>query len=247
MAEQNRTIQAPPRGFDINPRGPGGGGPGIMMNIPQKARDFRGTFKRLAAYLKPQSKTIVIIVLIAVASTVFSIVSPKLIANNITNPLVTAITTKTADWNTIIRWIAIIACIYVISAFLSFLSMFIAAKMSQRVVFDMRKDLKAKLNTLPLKFFDNSSTGNTLSVITNDIDTISTTLQQSITQIISSVITIIGVFIMMLTISFWMSLVALVSIPAFAVFTGIIMKKSQKQFAVQQSELGKLNGHIEEN
>ena len=230
----------------MNMRGPRG--PMTMGGIPEKAKDFKGTLKRLIHYLRPQIKIIITMILIAILSTIFIIAAPKLIAANITNPLIKAIATKgaSANWNSIIKWIVIIACIYVLSAFFSFISYFISVKMSQKVVYTMRNDVKAKLNKLPLKFFDNTSTGNTLSVITNDIDTISTTLQQSITQIITSIITIIGVFIMMLTISVWMSLITLVSIPAFALFTGMIMKKSQKQFKLQQSELGRLNGHIEE-
>lgn len=229
----------------VNPRGLDFG----LNAIPEKPKHFKKTFKRLANYLKPQLTTIIIMIIIAAISTVFLIASPKLIANNITNPLITAISTKGAnvDWDRIISWIVIITGIYVVSAFFSFLATYISVKMSQRVVYKMREEIKTKLNKLPLKFFDNSSTGNTLSVITNDIDTISTTLQQSITQIITSVITIIGVFIMMISISFWMSLIMLVTVPAFAFFTRIIIKKSQKQFKLQQSELGKLNGHIEEN
>lgn len=244
-AAENKNT-APPKGINVSPRG--GNMPGMNM-IPQKAKDFKGTFKRLAAYLKPQMKTIIVMIILSVLSTIFMIASPKLMANNITNPLVTAISTKgaAADWDKIISWIVIIASIYVIASFLNFLATYVSVKMSQRVVYKMREQIKTKLNKVPLKFFDNTSTGNTLSVITNDIDTVSTTLQQSITQIITSIITIIGVFVMMLTISVWMSLITLVSVPAFALFTRFIMKKSQKQFIAQQAELGRLNGHIEEN
>ena len=230
---------------NMNPRGFNRGGMGMPA---EKPKDFKGTLKRLINFLKPQKKTIILMIIIAMVSTVFAIVAPKLIAQKITNPLIYAISTKGADtdWNLIISWIVIITVIYVLSSFFAFLSNYMSVKMAQSVVYKLRSDVKAKLDKLPLKYFDNSSTGNTLSIITNDIDTISNTLQQSINQIITSVITIIGVFIMMLTISVWMSLITLVSIPAFALFTGIIMKKSQKQFIRQQSELGRLNGHIEE-
>jgi ATP-binding cassette subfamily B multidrug efflux pump len=229
-------------------RGGPGGGPAMLAVPAQKAKDFKGTLKKLLAYLKPQINVLVIIIIFAVLSTVFAIAAPKIIAANITNPLAKAISTRgaSADWNAIFTWIVIIAAIFVVANFLSFLSNFISVKLSQNVVYKMRNDIKAKLNKLPLKYYDNTSTGNTLSVITNDIDLISTTLQQSLTQIITSIVTVIGVFIMMLTISIWMSLVTLLTIPAFSIFTIIIMKKSQTQFIRQQANLGELNGHIEE-
>ena len=207
---------------NMNPRGFNRGGMGMPA---EKPKDFKGTLKRLINFLKPQKKTIILMIIIAMVSTVFAIVAPKLIAQKITNPLIYAISTKGADtdWNLIISWIVIITVIYVLSSFFAFLSNYMSVKMAQSVVYKLRSDVKAKLDKLPLKYFDNSSTGNTLSIITNDIDTISNTLQQSINQIITSVITIIGVFIMMLTISVWMSLITLVSIPAVAHFNGIIM------------------------
>ncbi|MDD4002793.1 MAG: ABC transporter ATP-binding protein, partial [Clostridia bacterium] len=242
---QNRQAPMQNKKTDGFARGPRRGGFAVPS---QKAKDFKGTLKKLLRYLKPQINILVVIIFVAILSTIFSIAAPKLIASNITNPLVTAISSNgaIADWNSIIKWIIILAAIYTLSAFLSFLSHFIAVKLSQAVVYNMRKDIKAKLNKLPLKYYDNSTIGNTLSVITNDIDLISTTLQQSLTQIITSVITIIGVFIMMLTISVLLALITLLAMPAFAIFTVIIMKKSQKQFILQQKNLGDLNGHIEE-
>lgn len=237
------------------PQGPRGGGPMGMggMGMPvQKAKDFKGTLKRLTGYLAPRKYQLVAVLFTAILSTVFSIVSPKIMGKATTKLFegmygkMMKIPGASIDFTYIGQIIIWLICLYVISALFSYVQQYIMAGVSQKVVYDMRTQVNEKLNRLPLKYFDGRTHGEILSRVTNDIDNISTTLQQSLTQLITSIITIIGVIVMMLSINIWLTLIVLVTLPLSFIVTILIAKKSQVYFANQQKTLGELNGHVEE-
>jgi len=228
-----------------------GGGRGFGMPV-EKARDFRGTFKRLVKYFKPRKYKLLIMLVMAVLSTVFNIVSPK-VMGMITTKLFEGFLMKIQgvpgariDFDYILQIILILAALYIISALFSFIQQYIMAGVAQETVRDMREDINRKISRLPLKYFDSRAHGEILSRVTNDIDNISNTLQQSLNQIITAVVTILGIFIMMLTISPLMTLIAVVILPVSFFVTKSITSRSHKYFAGQQRELGDLSGHVEE-
>ncbi|BEH91916.1 MAG: ABC transporter ATP-binding protein [Turicibacter sp.] len=218
-----------------------------------KAKDFKGSLLRLGKYLKPYRVGLVIVFVAAIMSVVFSIVSPKIMAK-ITDELMRPILEMVGgnvsplpiDFSYIFKIILILIGLYVLSAAFNYLQQFIMAGISQKVVYDLRRDIDEKLARLPLKFFDSHTNGELLSRFTNDVDNISGTLQQSITQVITSVTTVIGVLFMMLTISPLLTVVSIIVIPLSGVLMMLVIKRSQKYFIGQQKELGDLNGHIEE-
>lgn len=226
-------------------RGPMGGGPMGMARPGEKAKDFKSGFKRLLRYLRPELPVIAAMLVLAMFSAAFSILGPRTMGN-ITNELQRGITSGSMDMNYIIRTAATVGVLYFASAVLSMIASFLSAGVAQKVVYRMRRDIKEKMTRLPVKYYDESSTGNLLSRITNDVDTIYNTLQQSLTQSISSAMTLIGIAVMMLTISGYLTLITLATLPLFMVVTMVIAKKSQKRFAAQQKKLGELNGYIEE-
>ena len=213
----------------------------------QKAKDFKGTLVRLSKYLKPYRVGLVVVAIAAITSVIFSIISPKIMAK-ITDELIRPIlelvggnpTPSPIDFSYIWNIVVIL-----IAAF-SYLQQFIMAGVSQKVVYDLRRDIDEKLARLPLKFFDSHTHGELLSRFTNDVDNISATLQQSITQVITSVTTVVGVLIMMLTISPILTLISIIVIPLSGILMMMVVKRSQKYFIGQQKKLGELNGHIEE-
>jgi ATP-binding cassette subfamily B multidrug efflux pump len=233
--------------------GPMGRGPMGMMGMPvEKAKDFRGTVRRLLGYLQPFKLQLMIVLLMAILATLFSILGPK-IMGNATTKLFEGMIAKfqhipgaAIDFAGIGQILLILAGLYAISSFFNYLTQYIMTGIAQRTVFNMRRDVDEKLSRLPLKFFDARTHGEILSRVTNDVDNISNTLQQSVTQIITSVITIIGVVIMMLTISLWMTLIALVVLPVSLFVAAKVGSRSQKYFIGQQRYLGQLNGHVEE-
>jgi len=234
-------------------RGPMGMGMGMGMGAPvQKAKDFKGTLKRLLGYLGPRRYRLLAVVFLAMLSTVFTIVGPKILGKA-TTKLFEGIMMKfrhvpgaQVDFHYIGQILLLLAGLYVISALFGYMQQFIMAGVAQTTVFDMRNDVSEKLSRLPLKFFDSRTHGEILSRVTNDVDNIATTLQQSLTQLITSAATLVGVVIMMLTISPVMTLIAIVTLPLSFVVTVSIAKRSQKHFAAQQKALGELNGHVEE-
>lgn len=233
-------------------RGPMGGGP-MMMGMPvEKAKDFKGTLKRLIQYLKPHRYRLIAVFFMAILGTVFGIFSPK-IMGKATTKLFEGLIQKfmhipgaKVDFDYIWHIMLVLIGLYLLSSFFTYIQQYIMAGVAQRTVFNMRKDLNDKLTRLPLKYFDSRTHGEILSRVTNDIDNISTTLQQSLTQLISSIVTLVGVVIMMLTISPMLTLICIVTLPLSAIVTMQITKRSQKFFASQQKELGELNGHVEE-
>lgn len=235
---------------------PQGGGPmgngGSMMMAGQKAKDFKGTFRRLLSFLKPQSRQLIIVLLAAIMSTVFMVVGPKIMGNAITKLFEGAyskfkgIPGAEIDFHTIGQLLLLLAGLYVISSLFSYIQQYIMSSVAQKTVYNLRTEINEKLEKLPLKYYDGRANGETLSRVTNDIDTIGSTLQQSVTQFITSIVTIVGIIIMMLTISPLLTLISIVSLP-FSIFViKPILKRSQKHFADQQKTLGQLNGHIEE-
>lgn len=233
--------------------GPGGfGGGHNMIMAGKKAKDFKGTLRRLLRYLKPRQNQLIAVLIAAILSTVFMVVGPKIMGNAITELFegaygkVTGVPDATINFDTIAKLLLLLAGLYVVSSIFSYIQQFIMSSVSQRTVFDLREDVNDKLKKLPLKYYDGHPVGDTLSRMTNDIDTIGSTLQQTITQFITSIVTIVGILAMMLWISPMLTLIALVSLPLSIFVIRPFLKRSQKHFANQQRTLGNLNGHIEE-
>ncbi len=231
--------------------GPGGGGPmGRGMMPGDKAKDFKGTILKLAGYLGKYKWTILIVWTLAIASTVFSILGPKILGGA-TDELFTGLMAKisgTGDINfdKIASIILSLVALYCFSALLSYLQGFVMSSVTAKVTRRLRSDINGKIHKLPLKFFDTTTHGEVLSRITNDVDTINQTLNQSMTQIITSLTSLIGIIVMMLSISWQLTLFALVMLPLSLFAVIFVVKKSQKHFVNQQKFLGKVNGHVEE-
>jgi ATP-binding cassette subfamily B protein len=246
MSEKDLKPGRPMMGFGRD------AGPHNIGKPIEKAKDFKGTLRRLLTYLKPHRVKFIIIFLAAVASTVFSIVSPKVMGQAITKLFegflmkMKGLPNATIDFKYILNIILILIGIYVISAIFNYIQQYIMADVAQKTVYDMRKDINAKLSRLPLKYFDGRTHGEILSRVTNDVDVISSTLQQGLTQLVTSVVTLVGIVIMMLTISPMLTLIALVTLPLSFLATKVIAKQSQKFFARQQKYLGQLSGQVEE-
>lgn len=237
-------------------RDPGGhgpmrrGGPMAMMQ-GDKARDFRGTMLKLIEYLGAYRKGILIAIVFAVASTVFSIAGPKILGRATTRLFegvmgIIAGTGSGIDFEFIGRIILITLGLYLSSTLFSFIQGWIMSDISMDITYRFRKDIADKINRMPFKYFDSTSQGEVLSRITNDVDTVSQTLNQSLSQIITSVVTVVGVLIMMITISWQMTLVALLIIPMSMGIVILVVRQSQKYFDQQQEYLGHVNGHVEE-
>jgi ATP-binding cassette, subfamily B, multidrug efflux pump len=229
--------------------GPMGGGPMGMKT--EKAKDFKGTMKKLISYMKPLKVSFIVVFIFAIGSAAFSIVGPKMIGNAVTSlfkGLVSKVTGEGAgiDFGYIGNTILILIGLYSISALFSFIQGFIMSGVAQKVSFNLRKEISEKINRMPLKYFDKMTHGEVLSRVTNDVDTVSQTLNQSLSQTISAFTTLIGVLIMMLTISWLMTVASVLIIPLSVVFIGLIVKKSQKYFKSQQEYLGHVNGQVEE-
>jgi len=228
----------------------GRGGPHAMMR-GEKAHDFKGTFKRLVKYLGKYNLLILGVLLIAAASTVFSIFGPKILGRATTQLFqdVAAEITGTGsgvDYMAIGRILIQVLTLYVISAFLAFLQGYIMSGVSTDITYRFRQDIAQKINKLPLQYFDKVSQGEILSRVTNDVDMVSQTLNQSLSQIITSITSVIGILVMMLTISWQMTLVALLTVPITILVINLIVHTSQKYFMQQQNYLGHVNGHVEE-
>jgi len=251
MSEQNRNNQKPTTSTPQRPRGGpmGRGGPMAMM-AGEKARDFKGTMKRLINYLGKYRIAILFTLLMAAAATAFSIVGPKILGSATTTLYegVMARISGTGDIDfTAIRNILLrVLALYLISAMFRLMQGWIMSGISIDITYRLRKDIASKINKLPLKYFDRVTQGEVLSRVTNDVDTISQTLNQSLSQIVTSTTAVIGILIMMLSIDFTMTLIALLTIPLSLVMIRIIVKHSQKYFKQQQEYLGHVNGHVEE-
>ncbi|MDY2883317.1 MAG: ABC transporter ATP-binding protein [Romboutsia timonensis] len=230
---------------------PGGMGGGHMKMGQEKAKDFKGTMKKLISYLSPYKLAILLVIVFAIGSSVFNIVGPKILGNATTKifeGLVSKVSNSGGgiDFDAIFRTLTILASLYIISSIFSFIQTFITSDISQKVSYNLRKSISEKINKLPLNYYDRKTNGEVLSRVTNDIDAISQNLNQILSQMITSATTLIGVLIMMLSISVTMTLVSLIVIPLSLVMIILVVKKSQKHFRAQQEYLGHTNGHIEE-
>lgn len=230
---------------------PGGMGGGHMKMGQEKAKDFKGTMKKLISYLSSYKLAILLVIVFAIGSSVFNIVGPKILGNATTKifeGLVSKVSNSGGgiDFDAIFRTLTILASLYIISSIFSFVQTFITSDISQKVSYNLRKSISEKINKLPLNYYDKKTNGEVLSRVTNDIDAISQNLNQILSQMITSATTLIGVLIMMLSISVTMTLVSLIVIPLSLVMIMLVVKKSQKHFRAQQEYLGHTNGHIEE-
>ncbi len=232
------------------PRQMMGRGHGMAGGPVEKPRDFKGTLRKLVAYLNPFKVTIIIVFVLAIGSTVFSIVGPKILGNA-TTELFNGILAKLAGtgdvpFDTIVRILLTALGLYAFSAVLSYLQGWLMTDVAMQVTYQLRKDVMEKINRMPFRYFDGTSYGEVLSLLTNDVDTVSQTLNQSLTQMLTSLVTVLGVLVMMLTISWQMTIVALLIVPVSMLVVMTIIKQSQKFFSQQQDYLGHVNGHVEE-
>lgn len=245
MSNTEQTTNKPPR-----MRGPMGGGPHGGHGPAEKAKDVKGTTKKLANRLSEHKIAIIIVMIFAIGSTIFSIVGPKILGNA-TTEIYTGLMNKIngtggIDFAKIGKIILFALGLYAVSALFSMIQSYIMAGVAQKVTYKIRNELTEKINKLPMKYFDKRTNGEVLSIISNDVDTLSTGLNQSITQIITSIFTIIGILVMMLSISWEMTLVSLLILPISAVILKKVIGKSQKYFVKQQEYLGHVNGQVEE-
>ena len=224
------------------------GGRGMMP--AEKAKDFRGSIARLLKYLKPYYLRLAVIILFAVSSTIFSIIGPRVLGLA-TTTLAQGLAAKYAgtggiDFDAIARILLILSGIYVLSMFFSYIQGWLMAAVTQNVTYSLRKEISEKINLLPLSYFDRKTHGEVLSRVTNDVDTVSQSLTQSIQQIFTSLVTVIGVLIMMFRISWQLTLMALIVVPLSGLAAAFVVRHSQPYFKAQQRTLGEVNGHIEE-
>lgn len=216
----------------------------------EKAKDFSGTFARLFRYLKPYYWSLLVVVIFAIASTIFAIIGPKILSKA-TDKLIAGISAKIQntggiDFTYINKILLLLLGLYLLSMLFNYVQSWITSGISQKVAYSLRKDIAGKIDRLPLSFFDKHASGDILSRITNDVDTIAQSLNQSMAQIITSTVTVVGVVIMMFTISWQLTLIALAILPVTFGILGMVMSRSQKYYIGQQKALGDADGHIEE-
>ena len=231
-------------------RGPMGG-PRRGMMPGEKAKDFKGSMAKLFRYMERYKFRFILMFIFAIAGTVFNIVGPKILGKATTelfNGLIAKVNgTGGIDFEKIGMILLGTLGLYVVSACFSFIQGFVMTGISNDVTYNLRRDISKKINKLPLNYYESRTNGEILSRITNDVDTLQMSLNQSLTQLITSVTTLIGVFVMMLSINVWMTLAALLILPVSMLIIQTVMKHSQKYFQAQQNYLGKVNGQIEEN
>jgi ATP-binding cassette subfamily B multidrug efflux pump len=229
---------------------------GAMGRPVEKAKDFKGTLKRLLGYFRPQKYRLMIVVGAALIGTVFNIVSPKILGLATTKLFEGLLAKYIAfrrhqpapgvDFGYIATILLIVLGLYIISAIFMYIQQYIMSEVAQKTIYQLRKEVDEKLSRLPLKFFDSHTHGEILSSAVNDMDNLSTTLQQNITQLISSSLTLLGIIAMMLIINPLLSLIVMLTLPLSLIVTMVIAKRSQNHFRGQQQALGILNGHVEE-
>lgn len=244
MSAKEISKNRPPK------RGPMGHGPGAGMMPGEKAKDFKGTTKKLVAYMGRYKFAILLVMIFAIGGTAFNIIGPKVLSKATTelfNGLMAKVSgTGGINFTRIAEILVFLLGLYVISAVLSFIQGYIMTNISQKLCYRFRREISEKINRMPMAYFESKTVGEVLSRITNDVDTLGQSLNQSITTLITSITTIVGVLIMMLSISPLMTLIALVILPISSILIGLVIKFSQKHFVTQQTYLGKINGQIEE-
>ena len=276
--ENKREVRPPQR----RPGGFGGGGRAAAARPVEKAKDFRGTLKRLIAYLKPQAMPLLLVVVFTILSVTFTVLAPRIIgeATNVlfegvmSKQLPTGLTKdqaiaelkargqdqlaemiaamdlvpgKGVDFSALGHILITLLAVYLLAAFFQWLQQYAMAGVAQNTVYRLRRDVDGKLARLPLKYYDNHSHGDILSRVTNDVDNIAHTLQQSITQIVHAIAVVVGVLIMMFSISSLLFWISLMIIPLSLLITRLVISRSQKYFVAQWDSTGALNGHIEES
>ena len=217
---------------------------GAVMDI-EKPKHFGSSAKRLINYFSPFKFQLIAVLVMVILSTAFTVAAPEILGQ-VTTELYKWVSTGKLNWNYILYILKWLTVIYVLSQLFLFLQSFFMAKITSRTIYNMRNDVDRKINKLPLKYLDSKTHGEILSRVTNDIETINSTMQQSFTQIITSIATVIGILIMMFSINLWMSLIAIIVIPLSMIASLTVIKGSQKYFAGQQKAIGEINGHIEE-
>ncbi len=227
------------------------GGPGRGMAPGEKAKDFKGSIRKMLRYMGKYKIAVVFVIIIAACSTVFSVAGPKVLGKA-TTALASGLMAKVAgtggiDFTYIGKILLFVLGLYLLSSVLSFIQGWIMTGITQKICYRMRKEITEKINRMPMKYFESRTYGEVLSRITNDVDTLGMGLNQSVTQIITSTATIIGVLVMMLSISPLMTLIALVVLPVSGICVSLAVKKSQKHFITQQEYLGHINGQVEES
>ena len=234
MAEQRRGLRARS----------GRGSAGMMPG--EKAKNFKGTMLALWKYVKDFKWHITAVFIFAVGSTVFTIISPKILGKATDKVVEGLMSGMGIDFDALLDIIIFLCAIYAASSLLSFLQGYVMSGVSQRITYRLRKEISEKMDRMPLKYFDTKTHGEILSRVTNDVETVNQSLNQSMTQIITSVTTVIGILVMMVSINIWMSLMAVIVIPMSALFIKAVVKKTQGYFQDQQRYLGDANGHVEE-
>lgn len=230
-----------------------GRGPMAGMGMPvQKAKDFKGTLRRLAGYLHPHKAAFIVVIGAGVLASLFAVVGPKLLGMATTKIFegylgrVTGTFNAGIDFTYVGRILGFLLFLYVLGALFQYLQQYLMSAVAQKTVYALRRDVEAKFARLPLKFFDSRTHGEILSRAVNDLDNISGTLQQNLTQLISSILSVVGIIIMMLTISWMLTLVILLTLPLSVVIVTRLAKRAQGFFVRQQKALGQLNGHVAE-
>jgi len=248
--QEKRSRESRPRFGPGSGRGPMGGGHMGMMAGDAKVQDFKGTMVKLIDYLGKYRVTVLIVLVFAVASTAANIVGPKMLGKATTR-LFEGVMAQLGgageiDFAYIGEILLLTLGLYLLSALFGYLQGWIMAGVATNIAYRFRQNISEKINRMPLKYFDGTSQGEVLSRITNDVDTVNQTLSQSMTQIITSPVTVIGVLVMMISIDWAMTLVALLILPLSGVVVALIVRQSQKYFKQQQEYLGHVNGHVEE-
>lgn len=222
-------------------------GPNVSI---EKAKDFKGTLKKLINYVGQYKIGLIIVFIFAIASTIFSIAGPKILGNA-TQELFTGLVNKIngtggINFSAIGKILIFLLVLYIISAIFSYIEGWIMAGISKKTTYRLRKELSEKMKKLPMNYFDTKTTGETLSIITNDVDTLQQSLNESATQLITSIVTVIGIFIMMCTINVSLAIITALVLPVASIFVMIVVKHSQKYFQKQQEYLGHVDGQVEE-
>lgn len=249
-AQRQPTPQPQAGSHQRRPGVPGGHGPMGGMMPGEKAKDFKGTIGKLLHYMGKYKVALVAVAILAIGSTVFTVVGPKILGKA-TTALSEGLIAKIAgtggiDFGLIASILLLVLALYLVSAVFSFAQGWLMTGITQRICYRLRNDISAKIDRMPLGYFESHATGDVLSRITNDVDTLGQSLNQSVTTLITSVATVIGIIVLMLTISPLMTLIAVVIIPVASVLIMFVIKHSQKYFFAQQEYLGKINGQVEE-
>lgn len=249
MTKENRQVNNHQDSNSTPPMGRGRGHVRGMRGTGEKAKDFKGTIKKLWRYLRSFRPVLGLIIFLAIASTVFTVISPKILGD-ITNVVVSSYSQNDThyqiNYQKISRLAIFLLILYVLSFLFSYTQRWLMSAVAQKITFNLRQEISEKIHRLPIRYFDKQAPGEILSRISNDVDVVSQSLEQNLTQLISAFITLVGILIMMFYLSWSMTLLALIILPLTFFSVKMIIKRSQKYFLQQQKSLGEINSHIEE-